>query len=57
MRSKSDLEIYARDIAHTDDEELSANLDRLISGDERVRQAVEDALDQIDTDLRKYTGR
>lgn len=57
MRTQYELQNYRNDIGHTDDVELRKNLDRLLSGDESVRRIVEDALDQIDTDLRKYEGQ
>jgi hypothetical protein len=55
-RTSSELKTYRDDIEHTDDAELCANLDRLLAGDESVREIVEDALDQIDVDLKKYAN-
>ena len=57
MRTIEELQSYRNDLGHTDDEALCRNLDRLIAGDERVRETVEDALDQIEHDLKKYAGR
>lgn len=57
MRTNSDLQTYRDELGHTDDEILCLNIDRLLSGDERVRQTVEDALDQVDADLKKYEGQ
>lgn len=57
MRTNDELQNYRDDIGHTDDARLCRNLDRLIAGDESVRQVVEAALDQIDADLKKYEGQ
>lgn len=54
MRTRDELTDYRRDLSHTDDSELCEQLDRLLAGDETVRETVEDALDQIDADLRRY---
>jgi hypothetical protein len=54
MRNQSELQACLNELIHTADEELCANIRKLLAGDETVRKMVESALDQVDSDAAKY---
>lgn len=55
MRTNSELQKYSDEI--DSDPELCEMIEALIAGDESQRDAVEEACDQVDADLKKYEGQ